>query len=80
MEKIEFSEFLRKERERRGLGINQLARLTGLNPATISKLENKKRKNPDLRVIKKLSNALEIPLLTLLEIAYPFLFEEKKGL
>jgi len=50
---------LRVERERRGLSMNQLATLAGVDVATVSRLEAGAHE-PSLRIIRKLAQALGV--------------------
>jgi transcriptional regulator with XRE-family HTH domain len=49
---------LRRERERQGLSLTDLAERTGLDRATISKLETGKIANPTVGTLKKYAKAL----------------------
>lgn len=52
---------IRKVRESRGLGVNQLAELAEINASYLSALERGKKKNPSTKLIDKIANALEVP-------------------
>ena len=56
-----FSNNLKKYRNEKGLGINELGRKIGVSGAYISALETGKKVNPSLDVIDKISSALDIP-------------------
>ncbi len=49
---------IRKARRELGLSIHDLAKRTGISTATISDLENDKRKNPRRETVEKLVEAL----------------------
>ncbi|QUH20245.1 helix-turn-helix domain-containing protein [Alkaliphilus sp. B6464] len=53
-------ENLRKIRESKSLGVNQLSRMSGINASYISNLENNKRKNPSIETLQKIADALEV--------------------
>lgn len=57
---MEFGEFLRKVREEKGFSINQLATLSGISNAQISRIESGERGIPKPETIRKLSDALGI--------------------
>jgi transcriptional regulator with XRE-family HTH domain len=56
-----FGDNLRKYRNEKKLGINELGRKIGVSGAYISALETGKKQNPSLDMIDKISNALDIP-------------------
>lgn len=68
MDKILFGEWLRKQREERGLSQSDLARLSGLHRQIINKTENGVS-DPALKTYIALSNALKIHLMTVLRVA-----------
>lgn len=61
------SENLRKYRKIKNKGINELARLSGVNAGYISAIERGQRSNPSIEIIEKLADALEISASELLE-------------
>lgn len=67
--KDHFGTFLKHLRERRGLGINQLATLSGVSNAHISRIERGIRPVPSPAVIEKLSTALDIPYENMMRIS-----------
>ena len=52
---------IKKVREAKGLGLNQLAKLAGVNASYLSALERGEKKNPSTQLINKLSKALQVP-------------------
>lgn len=52
-------ENLRKMRSEKGLSLNKLASISGINKSTISEIENNKILNPSNKTLQKLSDALE---------------------
>ncbi|MBQ6284765.1 MAG: helix-turn-helix transcriptional regulator [Bacilli bacterium] len=54
------SEYITKAREDKGYSMRKLARLSGIDVATISKIESGKIKNPRLSIIKTLCRYLDI--------------------
>lgn len=68
MDKVNFGEWLRKERESRDLSQSDLARLSGLHRQIINKTENGVS-DPALKTYIALSNALNISLISILRIA-----------
>ena len=59
---MSFGENLKKFREEKQLGVNQLALKSGVSAAQISRFENGKRKTPHVDTAKKLAKALSVPL------------------
>ena len=55
---MSFGENLKKFREEKQLGVNQLALKSGVSAAQISRFENGKRKTPHVDTAKKLAKAL----------------------
>lgn len=53
-------------RESRGIGVNELARRSGVNASYISAIENGRRENPSKEILSKIADALEIPVEELL--------------
>jgi DNA-binding Xre family transcriptional regulator len=49
---------LKKERERQGMSLAELERRTGIDQATLSKLENGKNANPTLGTLQRVAAAL----------------------
>lgn len=62
---------IKEIREHKKMSKSELARLIGVSPAYITMLENGTKKNPSIDTLKKISNALNIPL-------SEFLKEDKK--
>ena len=60
------SKNLRIIRESRGIGVNELARRSGVNANYISAIENGRRENPSKEILSKIADALEIPVEELL--------------
>ncbi|MEH1791141.1 helix-turn-helix domain-containing protein [Nostoc sp.] len=50
---------LKQVREKKGLSLNDLSRLSGVSPQYLSTLE-KGKKNPSLDIVDKLCKALEV--------------------
>lgn len=55
-----FGENIKKIRELKGLGLNELSRISGVNASYISALERDEKKNPSVAILEKLANALEV--------------------
>lgn len=55
-----FGENIKKIRELKGLGINELSRLSGVNASYISAMERGEKENPTITTLKKLADALEV--------------------
>lgn len=68
MDKVVFGDWLRKQREDRGLSQSDLARLSGLHRQIINKTENGVS-DPSLKTYIALSNALNISLVSVLRAA-----------
>ena len=62
MEGIMIGENIKKLREKKGYGVNQLAKLAGVNSSYLSALERGEKKNPSTKIINKLASALGIPM------------------
>jgi DNA-binding XRE family transcriptional regulator len=54
----ELFEELKQERQRRGLSLADMMRLTGMSRASISRLENDETPNPTMRTISRYADAL----------------------
>lgn len=59
---------LRRERERHGLSLTDMAKLTGIDRATISKLETGKLANPTIGTLRTYAKALGRRLAWTLEV------------
>ena len=57
-----FGERLKRERQKRGYSARQLARLAGVPPATIVKVESGEREYPSLPAALKIAQALGVTL------------------
>jgi len=55
-----FGTLLRKLRQKRGLGVNQLAGYVGISGAEISRIERGERKKIDPNLLKKLAPKLDV--------------------
>lgn len=64
-----FGTYLRKLRNERGIGVNQLAIISGVSNAQISRIEKGSRNVPKPETIKKLSKALKIPYEEMMSVA-----------
>ncbi len=64
-----FSSTLKYYREKRGYSLRQLKELTGISESYLNRLENFSRKAPSIPIVSRISNALNIPLTTLLDIS-----------
>ncbi len=64
------SQFIKDKREQIGMTQDELATKVGVKAATISLYESGDR-NPDLDRLKKIAEAFEIPVATLLDIEVP---------
>lgn len=53
---------LKKSREDKGLGINELSRIADVNASYISAIERNEKKNPSIQILNKLAVALEVPI------------------
>ncbi|EPY06659.1 immunity repressor protein (phage-like protein) [Paenibacillus alvei TS-15] len=65
----DFGVYLRKLREERELGVNQLATMSGVSNAQISRIEKGSRNAPKPETIKKLSKALKVPYEEMMSVA-----------
>jgi transcriptional regulator with XRE-family HTH domain len=64
-----FGEILRELREKRGVGVNQLAMQSGVSSGLISKIENKERGTPKPETIEKLAKGLKMKYEELMSLA-----------
>lgn len=64
------SQFIREKREQLSMTQDELASKIGVKAATISLYESGNR-NPDLDRLKKIADAFDIPMATLLDIEVP---------
>lgn len=64
------SQFIRDKREQMSMTQEELASKIGVTAATISLYESGNR-NPDLERLKKIADAFDIPMATLLDIEVP---------
>ncbi|TWI58121.1 helix-turn-helix domain-containing protein [Halalkalibacter nanhaiisediminis] len=58
---------IRALRQKRGMTLNQLAVISGVSKSYISYIERGLQKNPSIIVLKKISEALDIEFLQLVE-------------
>lgn len=58
---------IKENREKSKITKSELARMIGVSPAYITMLENGKKDNPSGDILRKISNALNVPLDELLE-------------
>lgn len=65
-----FGENIKSIRESKGIGVNELSRLSGVNASYISALERNEKKNPSVEILTKLANALEITLEDIIKDTY----------
>lgn len=59
---VEFSEYLKNMREKRGLTIRQLEAFSGVSNAYISQIESGERKTPSPKILKKLAKPLRVSI------------------
>lgn len=57
-----FNENIKKIREQKGLGVNELSRISRVNASYISALERGEKQNPTITTLKKLADALEVTI------------------
>lgn len=57
-----FSNNIKKIREEKRLGVNELSRVSGVNASYISALERGEKENPTINTLNKIADALEVPL------------------
>ncbi len=53
---------IREIREQKNIGLNELARTTDINATYLSQLERGVKVNPSREIMKKISDALEVPI------------------
>jgi HTH-type transcriptional regulator, competence development regulator len=59
-ETTEIGAYIKRIRESKKLGVNQLAQYAGVSAAQISRIENGKRENPKPETLAKLAKALKV--------------------
>ncbi|MDF2883825.1 MAG: transcriptional regulator, MerR family [Clostridiaceae bacterium] len=57
-----FGENIKRIRENKGLGVNELSRLSGVNASYISALERGEKENPTVNTLEKLADALGVTI------------------
>ncbi|WP_050607236.1 helix-turn-helix domain-containing protein [Clostridium niameyense] len=55
-----FGENIKRLRELKGLGVNELSRMSGVNASYISAMERGEKENPTINTLKKLADTLEV--------------------
>lgn len=70
-------ENLRRIRSQRGLSLNKLATISGINKSTISEIENNKILNPSNKTLQKLSDALGCSIDYLTGMSFASIIENK---
>lgn len=63
-----FGKNIRKIREKKGYGINELSRISGVNASYISALERDEKKNPSVEILTKLANSLEVNINEIIKV------------
>ena len=63
-----FGKNIRKIREEKGYGINELSRISGVNASYISALERDEKKNPSVEILTKLANSLEVNINEIMKV------------
>ena len=58
---------LRRIREEKKIGINELGQLTGVNASYISALENGRKNNPSMSIMKKIAESLNVSVWEILQ-------------
>jgi len=66
---VSFGEYLKSVRKKAELGVNELARASGVSAPYLSRLENGTRKPPMPDVLKKLAPHLKVPYGDLMKAA-----------
>ena len=64
-----FGKFLKRKRNEKGLGLNQLALYSDISAAQLSRIENGLRGVPKVENIRKLSEALDVPYEVMMRVA-----------
>ncbi|SMQ75782.1 Transcriptional regulator, contains XRE-family HTH domain [Bacillus sp. OV166] len=77
-ETTEIGAYIKKIRESKNLGVNQLAQYAGVSAAQISRIENGKRENPKPETLAKLAKALKVDYDELMSKAGYIDTDEKK--
>jgi HTH-type transcriptional regulator, competence development regulator len=77
-ETTEIGAYIKRVRESKKLGVNQLAQYAGISAAQISRIENGKRENPKPETLAKLAKALKVDYDELMSKAGYINSEEKK--
>ncbi|QAA31094.1 transcriptional regulator [Clostridium manihotivorum] len=72
---ILFGKNIRTIREAKGLGINELSRLSGVNASYISALERDEKKNPSVNTLEKLADALRVNIDDIMKVSFTKSYE-----
>jgi transcriptional regulator with XRE-family HTH domain len=77
---VTLHEFIEEEMSRRGMGVNEFARLCGVGHSMISKYVKPKgpTPTPTVKFLRSLSKGTGVPLSVVLAIAFPEIREETK--
>lgn len=57
-----FGENIKRIRESKGLGVNELSRISGVNASYISAMERGEKENPTVNTLEKLADALGVTI------------------
>lgn len=57
-----FGQNIKNIRLAKGVGVNELSRMSGVNASYISALERDEKKNPSVTILEKLAKALEVSI------------------
>ncbi|GIO00229.1 hypothetical protein J5TS2_08970 [Brevibacillus halotolerans] len=60
-------ELIKRKRVDKGLSLSELGRMTGISKGVLSKIESGETKRPELRTLKPIADALEIPYEEIIE-------------
>lgn len=58
---------IKRIRESKKIGVNELGRMTNINPSYISAIERGEKNNPSYKIIEKIAKALDVPTTLLLD-------------
>lgn len=66
-----FGSNIKKLREEKGLGVNELSRMSDVNASYISALERGEKENPTISTLEKLANALGVNIGDIMKVDQP---------
>jgi len=73
-----FNDNIKRIREEKDLGVNELSRMSGVNASYISALERGEKENPTISTLEKLATALGVTIDQIFKSNQPTLYDLEK--